>query len=65
MIKIHLKNKPSNLDSILINVIKPTAVIKNFMLINDELIHSAWHPMAPSLHCQRTLPKDTAGILID
>ena len=28
--------KPSNLDSTLINVIKPTAVIKN-MLINDEL----------------------------
>ena len=25
------------------NVIKPTAVIKNVMLINDELIHSAWH----------------------
>ena len=27
---IHFFNKPSNLDSTLINVIKPTAVIKNY-----------------------------------
>ena len=40
---------------------KPTAVIKNVMLINDELIHSAWHLCyTAERHCRRTLPKDTA-----
>ena len=45
---------------------KPTAVIKKIMLINDELLHSAWHLYYNAEgHCRRTLPKDTAEILID